>query len=92
MNRRIAQRGRDGDVVLIQQGDEPIVEARHRDLAGGKRIEKTPARLAVFVNFEGVAVRFVLHHDPAATVFQRIGQNPDLLDAVGLVVDRTDDR
>lgn len=91
VERWISQRACDRDIVLVQRSDQPIVEPRHRDLSRVQRIEKMATRLAVLVKLERVAVRFVLHDEPAATVAERIGQDADLLNAIRLVIDRTDD-
>ncbi|MGH8093204.1 MAG: hypothetical protein ACREIF_07015 [Chthoniobacterales bacterium] len=63
-----------------------------RGIAISQDIDDMAASFATIVNFEGVAVRFVLHDNPSATIAQRVGQNAELLDAVGFVVDGTDDR
>ena len=80
------QRGGRRHVVLVQHGDEPIVQARHRDLAGVQRFEQVTARFAGLVELECVAVRFVFHDDPAAAVAERVGQDAELLDAVRFVI------
>lgn len=78
-------------VVLVQSGDEPIVQAWHRDFARVQYIDNMPARFAAVVNLERFAVRFVLHHDPAAAIAERVRQDAELLHAVGFVIHRTDD-
>jgi len=57
-----------------------------------QRIDNLSARLAAIVNLERVAVRFVFHENPRATVVQRIGKNSQLLNAVSVVIDRANDR
>ena len=61
----MGQRGGDWRVVLVQGSNKPVVHARHRDLAAVQYIDNMPARFAAVVNLERVAVRFVLHDDPA---------------------------
>jgi len=87
----MCQRDRDWRVVLVQRGDEPIVQARHRDLACLQFFNQMPPRLAPIVNLERVAVGFVFHDNPCAAIMQRVRQDAELFDAVGLVIDGTND-
>ena len=82
---------RDRRVVLVQCGNEPVVHPRHRDLACMQRVDHVLSRLAAVVNLERVAVGFVFYDNPRAAIVQRIGQNAELFDAVGFVIDGTDD-
>ena len=88
---RIRERTRDRRVVLVQCGNEPVVHPRHRDLARVQLVNDLPPRLAAVVNLEGLAVRFVLHDDPAAAILERVRQSAQLLNAIGLVINGTDD-
>ena len=69
----VLERSGDGDVVLIERGDEPIVQTWHRDFARVQCVEKMAARPAALVELERVAVGFILHDDPAAAVAEGVG-------------------
>ena len=79
-----------GDVMLIESGHQPVVEAGHRDFLRSQRVEEKPANLAGVVHLEGIAMRLVLHDDPPAVGLPGIGQYTELFDAVSLVIDGRD--
>jgi hypothetical protein len=64
----MSQGDRDWRVVLVQTGNEPIVHARHRNLARVQFVNYVSTRLAAVINLERVAVGFVFYDNPRAPV------------------------
>ena len=54
-------------------------------------VNHVPSRFAAVVNLQRVAMGFVFHYNPCAAIMQRVGQDSELLNAVGFVIDGTDD-